>query len=85
MDVFISHSWTYSEHYEKLYEWIFDTPWNVDGVPLVFNDQSVPKDDPIHDAPTKRALKDAILQRIDVSGVVVVPTGDVLELQRVDW
>ena len=24
VDVFISHSWTYSEHYEKLYEWIFD-------------------------------------------------------------
>ena len=75
IDIFISHSWTYSEHYDKLREWIFDRPWNVEGVPLVFHDQSVPKDDPIHDAPTTRALEDAILRRIDGSDIVVVPTG----------
>ena len=75
IDVFISHSWTYSEHYEKLCEWIFDKLWQVNGMPLGFNDQSVPKDDPIHHAQTTRALEDAILHRIDVSDVVVVPTG----------
>lgn len=75
VDVFISHSWTYSEHYDKLYEWIFDRSWNVEGVPLVFNDRSVPKDNPIHHAPSTRALESAILRRIDGSDIVVVPTG----------
>ena len=75
IDVFISHSWAYSTHYEKLCEWIFDGSWEVEGVPLLFNDRSVPKDDPIHYAPTTHALEHAILQRIEDSNIVVVPTG----------
>ena len=75
VEVFISHSWTYSKHYEKLHEWIFDKVWNVNGTPMVFNDQSVPKNDPIHGAPTTHVLEAAILRRIDVSDIVVVPTG----------
>ena len=73
--IFISHSWNYSTHYDKLCEWIFDLPWYVNGTRLSFRDESVPKDDPIHHAPTTQALRDAILRRIEISDIVIVPTG----------
>ena len=75
ISVFISHSWHYSEHYDKLAEWIFKTPRNVEGNPLSFGDQSVPKDDPIHNAGSDEQLRQAIYSRIFDSHVVVIPTG----------
>ena len=42
---------------------------------LVFLDYSVPKDDPIHNAPSERALREAIYRKIARSHVVVIPTG----------
>lgn len=75
ISVFISHSWSYSDHYDTLSEWIFDTSWNVDGTPIHFTDKSVPKDDPIHNAPNAETLKQAIWSRIVDSHVVVIPTG----------
>ena len=38
-------------------------------------DYSVPKDDPIHNAPSARDLRDAIYRKIVRSRVVVIPTG----------
>lgn len=73
--VFISHSWSYSGHYEKLESWIFERSWYVDGVPLSFVNQSVPRDNPIHFAANDRELKWAIDQRIILSDVIVCPTG----------
>ena len=73
--IFISHSWAYSTHYDKLTEWIFDRNWRIGQASLVFLDYSVPKDDPIHNAPSDKALKDAIYRRIARSHVVVIPTG----------
>ena len=73
--VFISHAWAYSEHYEKLAEWIFKERWSVGQASLDFRDFSVPKDDPIHDAPTDRALQEAIYNKISRSHIVVIPTG----------
>lgn len=73
--IFISHSWAYDEHYEKLAEWVFETSWNVDGVPLQFVDYSVPKSDPIHYASNDRELKQAIDNRIANTHVVVIPSG----------
>ena len=73
--VFISHSWTYSGHYDKLREWIFGAPWEVNGYKLQFQDCSIPKDHPIHNAPTAKALENAIRQRIQLSHVVIIPTG----------
>ena len=73
--VFISHSWTYSAHYDKLSEWIFDLDWTVNQVQLDFRDYSVPKNDPIHNAPSDRKLKEAINRQISRSSVVVIPTG----------
>lgn len=73
--IFISHAWKYSQHYDTLAEWIFEDTWNVEGVPLDFRDYSVPKDNPIHNAPTKRELTDAIFRQIANSHIVVIPTG----------
>ncbi|MBC6441385.1 MAG: TIR domain-containing protein [Rhodospirillales bacterium] len=73
--VFISHSWSYSEHYDTLSGWIFDKNWKVGQASLDLRDFSVPKDDPIHNAPTTEALRDAIYRKIALSHVIVIPTG----------
>lgn len=73
--IFISHSWAYSGHYDKLAEWIFGTNWSVGQASLNLLDYSVPKGDPIHNAPTDKALQDAIHNRIARSHVIVIPTG----------
>ena len=78
--VFISHSWAYSEHYAKLAKWIFEERWGIpDGVAAInfvnFVNHSIPKDDPIHNAPNVAALELKIREHIAVSNVVVIPTG----------
>lgn len=73
--VFISHSWAYSEHYDTLAEWIFTNSWRSGQASLDFRDFSVPKDDPIHNAPTVKELKEAIYNKIARSHVIVIPTG----------
>ena len=73
--VFISHSWSYSEHYETLSQWIFDENWRVGQASLDLRDFSVPKDDPVHDAPNSPELKNAIYSQIARSHVVVIPLG----------
>lgn len=75
MNVFISHSWSYSGHYEKLSEWIFDEVWSIDGQRLHFFNTSVPRENPIHFAPNAASLQHAIYERIANSHVVVIPTG----------
>lgn len=75
VNVFISHSWSYSGHYDKLTKWLFEVEWNVNGSPLIFYNTSVPKDDPIHDAPTDKELSERISERIVSSHVVLCPTG----------
>ena len=75
INVFISHSWSYSEHYERLVEWIFEESWSVQGTQIVFQDFSVPKDDPIHYARTDRELQAAIFAEISRANVIVIPTG----------
>ena len=73
--VFISHSWWYSHHYDTLESWIFKSPWSVGQASLDLRDYSVPKHSPIHNAPTGKALKEAIYKQIAMSHVVVIPTG----------
>jgi hypothetical protein len=77
LGIFISHSWKYSDHYETLREWIFDEPWYVGGTNdrIIFVDHSVPKDDPIHNAPNSEALRRAIYAKILLASIVVIPTG----------
>ena len=73
--VFVSHSWAYSGHYSTVHDWIFGGSWRYGQASLVFLDYSVPKDDPIHDAPSDSKLRDAIFRKIARSHVVVIPTG----------
>lgn len=73
--VFISHSWNHSGVYETLSEWIFETNWSVGQASLDFRNFSVPKNNPVHNAPTARALTEAIFNQIARSHVIVIPTG----------
>ncbi|MGB2061692.1 MAG: TIR domain-containing protein [Candidatus Puniceispirillales bacterium] len=73
--IFISHSWQYSGHYETLKEWIFDNNWVAGGLNLNFENNSVPKDDPIQNAANQQQLQHAIDALIIRSDVVVIPTG----------
>ena len=75
MNVFISHSWSYSEHYDRLSEWLFRTMWTVGRRAIQFRDTSVPKDNPIQYAPNAADLEAAINERIVASDVLVIPTG----------
>jgi hypothetical protein len=75
INVFISHSWSYSGHYEKLAEWIFQSTWTSGQNPIRFVDTSVPRTDPIHNAPNEHKLQERIYDRIGASHIVVCPTG----------
>jgi hypothetical protein len=52
-----------------------DQGWNINGDPIRFHDLSVPKDDPIHNAPNSDALYDKIKSIIIRSHIVICPTG----------
>ena len=69
--VFISHAWAYSNHYDTLSSWIFDENWSVGQASLIFQDFSVPKNDPIHNAANDTQLKNAIHNKISRSHVIV--------------
>ena len=73
--VFISHSWAYSGHYDTLEDWIFKKKWRQGQASLNLRDYSVPRDSPIHDAPTDRALREAIYDQILICHVIVIPLG----------
>lgn len=73
--VFISHSWTYSNHYNTLSDWIFGSKWSVGQASLDFRDFSVPKNDPIHNARSDAQLRQALYNQIARSHVIVIPTG----------
>jgi len=73
--IFISHSWSYSKHYDTLSDWIFNENWRFEEVSLDLRDFSVPKNDPIHNASNDTQLKEAIYNKISNSHVVVIPTG----------
>ena len=73
--VFISHSWAYPGHYNKLAEWIFGRTWISNGQEVKFVNQSVPKTDPIHSADNAYQLEQAIFSIIRTVRVVVIPTG----------
>ncbi|MBC6408630.1 MAG: TIR domain-containing protein [Rhodobacteraceae bacterium] len=73
--VFISHSWSYSVHYDTLQKWIFAESWRVGQASLHFKDYSVPRYDPIHNAGSDLELKQAIDNQISRCSVVIAPTG----------
>ena len=54
---------------------MFNQSWRFGQASIDFRNFSVPKDNPIHNAPTVKALKDAIYAQIARSHVIVIPTG----------
>ena len=75
INIFISHAWAYSDHYEKLANWIFEKNWSVGEASIDFRDFSIPKSNPIHNVGSSLQLKEAIYRKISRSHVVVVPSG----------
>ena len=68
-NIFISHSWGYSDAYDKLVKML-------DGEPrFSYRNYSVPKDDPIHKAGTDRELLEAIKERMQFCDVIVILAG----------
>lgn len=68
-NLFISHSWSYSDAYEKLIALLKNRPY------FDFRDYSVPKDDPVHNAPNSQALYDAIKRQMAPCHIVLVMAG----------
>ena len=67
--LFISHSWAYSDAYERLVGLLDQRPY------FRFKDYSVPRDDPIHNARTTVGLRAAIRQQMAPCGVVLILAG----------
>lgn len=67
--LFISHSWTYTDAYDKLVKF-FDEHPNFKWV-----NYSVPKNDPIHNAENDRQLYDAIVSQVSPVHCVVMLAG----------
>jgi len=68
-NLFISHSWSYSDAYEKLVALLDSAPY------FSYKDYSVPKDDPIHNAPNQALLYQAIKKQMSLSQVVIILAG----------
>jgi hypothetical protein len=68
-NLFISHSWTYGDDYERLVA-LLDAAPNFQ-----YKNYSVPKNDPVHNAPNVEALSRAIEKQMRFCDVVVVAAG----------
>ncbi len=68
-NLFISHSWAYSDAYEKLVG-LLD---NADD--FAYKNYSVPKNDPIHNAKNDKELKAAIKNQMQSASVVLILAG----------
>jgi len=68
-NLFISHSWTYSDAYKKLIS-LLDSKANFE-----YKNYSVPKNDPIHSTPYAYQLKEAIRKQIQPASCVLILAG----------
>jgi len=68
-NIFISHSWSYGDAYEKLKKLLDAAPY------FSYKDYSIPKDDPIHNAPNEALLYEAIKKQIAPTQVVLMLAG----------
>ena len=68
-NLFISHSWNYSDAYEKLLGLLDDRGF------FNYKNYSVPKDDPIHNAPNDTLLAKAIENQIVMASSVLILAG----------
>ena len=68
-NLFISHSWSYSDAYNKLTSLLDNANY------FTYKNYSVPKDDPIHNANNDKELYEAIKQQIRYASVVIILAG----------
>lgn len=68
-NIFISHSWAYSDAYDKLMNLLRNHPT------FEFKDYSVPKYDPIHHCPYEWQLRTAIENQIRPASCVLILAG----------
>lgn len=68
-NLFISHSWVYSDAYSKLMKLLSNAPY------FNFKNYSVPKDDPIHNAPNDYQLRAAIKNQMQHASCVLILAG----------
>lgn len=68
-NLFISHSWTYGDQYERLTNMLNAKHY------FYYRDYSVPKDDPIHNASSEYQLKEAIRRQMQPASCVLILAG----------
>jgi cysteine synthase len=68
-NLFISHSWTYSDAYEKLVSMLNSNSY------FSYKNYSVPKNDPIHNATYDYQLKAAIRNQMQHASCVLIMAG----------
>ena len=68
-NLFISHSWAYSDNYERLVKLLKRRSY------FDFKNYSIPRNNPIHAVGTDRELYEAILQKMQPCGVVLILAG----------
>lgn len=68
-NLFISHSWTYSDTYEGLVKLLDSAPG------FLYRNFSVPKDDPIHNATNDYQLRSAIFKQMQPASCILVLAG----------
>jgi hypothetical protein len=68
-NLFISHSWAYGDAYEKLVT-LLDAASNFQ-----YKNYSVPKNDPVHNAPNIQALYDSIKKQMVFCDVILIMAG----------
>ena len=67
--LFISHSWNYSDKYDRLIEMLETRP------KFKFKNYSVPRDDPVHDADDDDALREAIRNQMSPCSAILILAG----------
>ncbi len=67
--IFISHSWAYGHNYDNLIKKLKSDPR------FHFKDYSVPKNDPIHNAPSSIQLSNAIRNQMRFCDVIIILAG----------
>lgn len=68
-NLFISHSWTYGDQYDRLVNLLRARPY------FQFRNYSVPRDDPIHYAGTAAQLREAIWRQMNPCSAVLILAG----------
>jgi len=68
-NLFISHSWSYSDAYDKLKNLLGSRPY------FSYADFSIPKDDPVHTSGTDKELYEAILNKMRPCNVILIMAG----------